>query len=38
MMRECKELFLKHNPKMEGMHLTQKFMFKKVVKFYLDED
>jgi len=36
MMAECKKLFLENNPKMEGIHLTQVFMFKKIVRYYLE--
>lgn len=35
MMHECVELFLEEHPEMRGMKISQKFMFKKLVKFYL---
>ncbi len=34
MMGECKNMFLKSNPKFSGMNITQKFMFKKLVNWY----
>lgn len=35
MMNECKELFLAHHPEMKGMKISQSFMFKKLVDYYL---
>lgn len=37
LMNECKQLFLEEHPEMEGYEITQRFMFKKVIKFYLKE-
>jgi len=36
MRSRCRELFLKDNPKFCGYRLSDKFMFKKLVEFYLD--
>lgn len=35
MMKECKELFLKSHPELKGMNITQRFMFNKLIDFYL---
>lgn len=34
LMTVCKELYLRDNPEMRGVHLTRKFMFHKVIEFY----
>ena len=36
LMCQCKNLFLESNPKFKGMKLTQAFMLKKVIDYYLD--
>lgn len=35
MMVDCRDIFLIAHPEMEHMKLTQKFMFNKLVNFYL---
>ena len=35
LMNECKELFLEDNPTMKGLELSRKFLFKKVIDWYL---
>jgi len=35
LMNDCKELFLKNHPEMDGMNISQRFMLHKVIKFYL---
>jgi len=35
LMDQCKRLFVKDHPEFEGMKLSQKFMFKKVIRHYL---
>lgn len=37
MRNTCKILFLKANPQFNGMFLSDKFLFKKLVKYYQDE-
>lgn len=32
---ECKQEYLKHHPEMEGVILTQSFLVRKVIDFYL---
>jgi len=34
-MNDCKEMFLRHNPEFDGMNITQRFLFKRMVKVYL---
>lgn len=36
LMNECKNLFLKYHPELKGMRITQGFMLKKVIEFYLE--
>jgi len=36
MMNDCKDLFLEAHPEFEGVNITKKFMFKKLVRFYLE--
>jgi len=31
----CKNLYLKSHPEMRGLNLSRRFMFKKLVEFYL---
>lgn len=38
MMTSCVKLFLKAHPEMEGIHISRRFMFKKIVKFYIEND
>ncbi len=35
LMDNCVTLFLKSHPEMKGIYLSRKFMFKKVVEYYL---
>lgn len=37
LMKDCVKLFLNENPSFEGMTLSQGFMIKKVVEFYLKD-
>lgn len=36
MMDECKEDFIKHHPEFRGASITQNFMFRKLVDYYLE--
>jgi len=36
LMKDCKLLFLEHHPEFKGYNITQAFMFKKLVTFYLE--
>jgi len=35
LMKECKDLYLEHHPEMADIKLSRRFMFKKIVDFYL---
>jgi len=37
MMKECRDLFLKSHPEFRGSHISQRFMFRKLVDFYLEK-
>ena len=37
LMNECIALFLSKNPEFEGANITQDFMFRRLVKVYLNE-
>lgn len=38
LMNECVEIFLKAHPEMRGMKITQDFMIKKVIRYYIETD
>ena len=36
MMNECRDIFIKFHPVFEGMHMSRRFMFKKVVQHFIE--
>lgn len=38
LMGDCTKEFLNHHPEFTGQKLTQRFMLRKLINFYLDKD